>query len=296
MTDEFSRLHPTVNFVWFAAVLIFAMFFMSPAYLAVSLICSSSYAIYLGGRSRLRFMLKILLPMMIIAAVINPLFNHRGGTILGYFPSGNPLTLESVLYGAAASVMLAATILWFSCFSSVMTTDKLICLFGRLLPSVSLLLSMSLRFAARFAEQMKKLRAAQSGIGCDAEDGGVIRKVKHGVKILSMMVTWSLENSIDTADSMRSRGFGAARRTSFSIYKFTRRDAAALIFTLAASAYIIIGAAHGAAAGEYFPVFKTAEFTLCKASVVAAYFALCVMPLGLDAAEEIRWKRIQSEI
>lgn len=276
--DEFSRFHPIVNFVYFAFVLIFSMFFMSPVYLAVSLLGAAAYSLYLGGRGRLSFILKILIPMMLLAAIINPLFNHKGATVLAYFPNGNPLTLESILYGAAASVMLAATVLWFSCLTTVMTSDKLIYLTGRLIPSLSLLISMTLRFVPRFVKQMRKIRAAQRGMGCDASDGGLIAKIRRGVKIISIMVTWALENSVDTADSMRSRGFGTSPRSAFSIYKFTARDAAALIFIFAAAGLVIFGVACGATACGYFPTFSAPELTAPRLTFAAAYLALCLTP------------------
>ncbi len=296
MRDEFSRFHPTVSFFWFLFVLIFAMFFMHPAFLAVSLVCSAVYAVFSGGARRLRGARKILLPMACLAAVLNPLFSHEGVTVLAYFPSGNPLTLESVLYGISAAGMLSSTVLWFFCFSSVMTSDKLVYLFGRLAPSISLLLSMTLRFVPRFAAQLRKIRAAQEGIGCDASEGGVIERARHGVRIISIATTWALENSIDTADSMRGRGFGTSARSAFSIYKFTSRDASALAFTFAAAGYVVVGALSGAAGCNYFPAFSAARPPLYGVSVTAAYFALCAMPTFLDLLEEIKWKRIQSKI
>lgn len=295
MADEFSRFHPVVNFFWFAAVLVFSMFFLSPVYLAVSLVCSAAYALYLGGGRRLRFMLKVLLPMMILAAVINPLFSHKGATVLAYFPSGNPLTLEAVLYGCAAAVMLASTALWFICLTSVMTSDKLVYLFGRIVPSISLLISMSLRFAPRFAAHLREVRASLRGVGADF-DGGIIKRAKNGVKIISIMVTWALENSIDTADSMRSRGFGTERRTAFSIYKFTARDGAALAFIFAAAGYVLAGAASGTAQSAYFPTFSVPYLTAYGISVAVVYFALCVMPIFINIRGSIKWKYIQSKI
>ena len=46
----------------------------------------------------------------LLAALVNPAFVHQGATILTYFPSGNPLTLESILYGCASGVLLAAVV------------------------------------------------------------------------------------------------------------------------------------------------------------------------------------------
>ena len=78
------------------------MFLMDPVSLAISLASALVYAVYLNGRRAVRFSLLYMLPMMVVAALVNPAFNHEGATILTYLPSGNPLTLESILYGAAA--------------------------------------------------------------------------------------------------------------------------------------------------------------------------------------------------
>ena len=121
--DAFSGYHPTINFLYYALVLLFSMCLMHPVYLAISLTGALAYDIYLKGRKAVRFAVMGLLPMAAVAALVNPAFNHEGQTILTYLPSGNPLTLESMFYGVAAAVMLASIVLWFSSYNEVMTSD-----------------------------------------------------------------------------------------------------------------------------------------------------------------------------
>ena len=239
--DAFSGYHPTINFLYFALVLLFSMCLMHPVYLAISLTGALAYDIYLKGRKAARFAVMGLLPMAVFAALVNPAFNHEGATILTYLPSGNPLTLESMLYGAAAAVMLASVVLWFSSYNEVMTSDKFVYLFGRVIPALSLVLSMSLRFIPKFKAQMQTVSEAQACIGRDTKNGSVLRRVGNAVKIFSILVTWSLENAIETADSMRSRGYGLPGRTAFSIYRFDDRDKAALAWLIFCGAYLISG-------------------------------------------------------
>ena len=94
--DAFSSYHPIINFLYFVLVLVFTMFFMHPVSLMISLLSAVAYSVCLNGTKALRFSLTAVLPMMLIAAVVNPIFNHEGATILTYLPSGNPLTLESM--------------------------------------------------------------------------------------------------------------------------------------------------------------------------------------------------------
>lgn len=44
-----------------------------------------------------------MIPFLLFMAVMNPVFNHQGVTILFYLNNGNPITKESILYGVAAA-------------------------------------------------------------------------------------------------------------------------------------------------------------------------------------------------
>ncbi len=285
-----------VNFLYFALVLVFTMFFMHPVSLLISLACALAYDVYLRGRKAVRFSLRVMLPMMLMAALINPAFNHEGATILTYLPSGNPLTLESIFYGLAAAVMLAGVICWFSCYNAVMTSDKFVYLFGRVIPALSLVLSMTLRFVPKFGAQLRAVSEAQRCVGRDASEGTVPQRIKNGITILSIMLTWSLENAIETADSMRSRGYGLPGRTAFSIYRFDERDRAALVWLCFCGFYISAGWLAGGLRWQYYPLVRGSLGGAFPISFQLVYLALCLTPLILNGTEDRKWKRLQSEI
>ena len=293
--DTFSGYHPLINFLYFAMVLVFSMFFMHPACLASSLGCAVTYNIYLNGRKAVKFSLLYMLPLMLITALVNPVFNHEGMTILTYLPSGNPLTLESVAYGVASSAMLISVITWFSCYSAIMTSDKFVYLFGRIIPALSLVLSMTLRFVPKFKAQLAVVSDAQRDIGRDVSTGSIINRMRNAITILSIMLTWSLENAIETADSMKSRGYGLDGRTAFSIYRFDGRDRAALLWLLGCAAYIAVGWITGAAYWRYFPSIKGVSMGVYPVSFIAVYIALCLTPVIINVSEDRKWTRLQYE-
>lgn len=293
--NEFESYHPIVNFLYFTGVIIFAMFLMHPICLAISLVCSLTYSIVLSGKRAVRFHVLCLMPMVIGAALINPAFNHQGITILAYFPSGNPLTLESVVYGIAAAVMIITVICWFSCFNKIMTSDKFIYLFGRLIPALSLILSMVLRFVPRFKAQLQVISQSQKCIGRDVSQGNLLKRAKNGITILSIMITWALENSIETADSMKSRGYGLPNRSAFSIFNFDRRDQKALLYLLVLCTYLIIGGMAGGMTFRYFPSMESAPMSMYTISIFIVYFMLCMMPVMIELWEVKKWKAINSK-
>ena len=280
--------------MYFALVLVFAMFFMHPVSLIISLACALSYAIYLNGKKAVRFSLMYMLPMMLMAAIINPAFNHEGATILTYLPTGNPLTLESILYGLAAAVMLASVITWFSCYNAVMTSDKFVYLFGRIIPALSLVLSMTLRFVPKFKAQLHVVSEAQRCVGRDVSDGTMLQRLKNAITILSIMVTWSLENAIETADSMKSRGYGLPGRTAFSIYRFDDRDKTAFIWLCFCGFYIFSGWMVGGLQWQYYPLIKGTLTGAFPISFQLVYLAHCLTPVILNVQPERQRKMINS--
>ena len=228
--DTFAEYHPLINFIYFVMVIGIAMFYMHPVLLGLSLAGSLAYSIYLKGRKTVKVFLFGMLPACLLMMVINPLFSHEGATMLFYLKDGNPVTLESILYGVGSGIMLACVVSWFSVFHAVMTSDKFMYLFGKVIPAFSLLLSMCLRFVPRFTGQIKKVAQAPA----------VHRQECQQRKSMGTGGPWpenpfryyymALENSVETADSMKSRAYGLRGRTNFSIYRFDRRDAGLLGF------------------------------------------------------------------
>lgn len=95
--------------------------------------------------------------------------------------------------------------------------------------------------------------------------------------VLSALTGWALEGAVVTADSMRSRGYGAAKRTSFRLYRFRTADGAmALSFAL-----LLLGLGAGAYFGwtavEYTPRLSVAPLAAfpCWGLLATAYFSCC---------------------
>ncbi|WP_317854077.1 energy-coupling factor transporter transmembrane component T [Chakrabartyella piscis] len=293
MKNTFANYHPMVNFVYFLLVLICSMVLLHPVCLGISFGVSLTYAVYLKGNKIKGFFLCVLLPMLLIAALVNPAFNHEGMTILTYLPSGNPLTLESILYGLATGILLVSVCMWFVCYNEVMTSDKFIFLFGKMIPALSLLISMVLRFVPKFQTQMKLVVNAQKGMGYDVANGSLWSRAKCGMTILSSMVTWSLENAIETADSMKSRGYGLPKRSAFSIYTWESRDTKVMIWLVSLGVCIGLGGVMGGFSYRYFPTLQM-HLGTDTVALWMAYVALCATPIYIEKKEVKAWQRTQS--
>lgn len=291
--NEFKTYHPIVNFTYFALVIGFSMFIMHPVFLLISILCAIGYSFLLKGRRELLKNIMLVIPMMLCAAIINPAFNHEGETILCYLPTDNPLTAESIFFGGAAASMLAAVMLHFSCYNAVMTSDKFIYLFGKIIPVLSLVFSMILRFVPNFMQRLREIANAQRSIGRDVWQGSIIKRLRCAMKIFSILVTWSLENALETADSMKSRGYGLPGRTAFSIFRFDKRDIKTLLWILGCSVVVLGGTAGGIFNYRYFPSMVFDCFSPGALIVEIAYLLLCATPIIIEVREEYRWKAIK---
>ncbi len=294
--DTFSEYHPLVNFLFFAVIFTFSMFGMHPVCLAISFVTAVGYYIKLKGKGGVRFILRGVIPLLVVTSIINPAFSHAGVTLICYLPSGNPLTLESILYGIAAGFMLTSVILWFACFSEVVTSDKFVYLFGRIIPSLSLLLSMTLRFVPRFIAEFREACEVQAALGRDIKGGGFVKRMKNAVAAFSAVVTLSLENAVETSDSMKSRGYGTAKRTAYSTYLFTERDKTALVFIGFCALFLLAGKVSGGLYWRFYPNIRGALADPLTLALQAVYAALGFMPLFIDIREERMWKRLKSSI
>lgn len=291
--NEFENYHPAVLFCYFVVMFVFSMMLMHPLCIALSCLGAfSCEALVCRGAMR-----KIAGSLLIIpvSACFNPLFSHEGATVLLYFPNGSPLTLESVLYGAAAGGMLCSVIAWFSCFHAVMTGERLTCIFGRLIPALSLVFTVSLRFVPRTAEQLREIARAQKGIGKGLSDGTPRQKLQNALSVLSSLVTASLEGAIGTADSMKARGYGLPGRSAYSIFRFRARDAAASVLTAGCTALVIFGIAAGKADFRFFPTLRAASTGASGAVFLVSFGLLCFLPAAAELWEEWRWKAFESK-
>lgn len=279
--DAFSKCHPLTNFLFFLGAIGFSVVIQHPLYLCAGGMGAASYYLLLHGKSGWKLIFGML-PLFVILSALNPLFNTYGETVL-FLAFGKPYTLEALFYGMVIAGMLIVMMLWFGCYSKVLTSDKFVCLFGSLIPALSLLLVMVLRMIPNLMRKAKQITGARRSIGkgVGEQDKGK-DKIMDGMNVLSALTDWALEGSIVTADSMRARGYGAAKRTSFRIYRLTRKDVSLILIMLALAAAVILC---GGTTATFTPEFYIAPPTWG----LAAYFLFLMIPPVLQLKEAVQW-------
>ena len=288
---EFSAYHPLVNIVYFALVIGVTMFSLSPYFLAVTTVFSWAYAFLLKGTDGLKMNAIMSLSVIIVMVFINMFFVNNGETVLFYINT-NRVTLEAICYGIASALMLISVLVWFSSFNVIITADKLIYVFGKVAPVLGLTLSMIFRFIPLLKSRFAEISLGQKCMGRSHNKGGIIKKARQLLKELSILIAWSLEASIESADSMEARGYGLHGRTSFHLFKFSQRDIVVLIIFAVTGIPLIIGTVANLTDMNFYPAVALPEMNSVTAVLLVCYCILAATPLVIDIAGEIKWRQL----
>ena len=286
----FEKCHPAVNFIYFSAVIAGMILFNHPIFLLISFVCGFLYSIKRNGWKAFVFN-AILIPLIAAFALYYSNFNHFGVTVLRQNMIGNNMTVESLVYGFALGVTAAGVLMWFSCIYSVFTTDKVVYLFGKVSPRLSLFLAILLRMVPRIKREAKKINTAQRGIGRGANQGNVFQRLRNSIRILSILITWTIDSLTLASESMRSRGSSLRGRKAFSIYRFDNRDRAYVIGLFVCLTLTMMAVMLKQTDIFYDPRIIMTPITAMSYLFYTGYALLCLMPLGLEVWTQYRfWK------
>ncbi len=276
--DRFSKYNPKAAFLFFILALILNLSVFHPIFLAISLLGAFFYKLKLCGKSAASYFFKFILPLVIAVAVFNFLFTHYGQTVLFILFEMN-FTLEGLFYGFCTGLMLSGVIMWFSCYNEVITSERLLCVFGGVMPNTALVFSMVLGFIPKLKKNISQISDARYLIDKD------LTPFKRSLKVFSVLITLTLEESIILSDSMNSRGFGRGRRV-YSKYKFSFKDFILMIVMLLLSSYILYSKIKGDAVFIFEPVISMPTISL---SAVLCFSAFMLLPVIVDTVEDVRW-------
>ena len=283
MTDTrmrfFGNLHPAVSMCCFVCVIGLTLACPHVVTVLLSLLGSILFNLALRGRKTFGRTMRFVLPMFLIICIGNPLVNHRGVTMLCLL-FDQWITLEAIVYGIVTACSLAAIILWFGCYQEVMTSDKFLYLFGKI--------ASALRFIPQMQQNAAQIK--QSRAMLQDNSPRLFQKLAHAIQNLSALLGMSMENAVQTADSMKARGFGARRRTTFHLFCFDARDARTLALILTLSGICVVARCYGHGYMEYYPRITALTMGPSSMTMFILFAALMLLPSILEAKEAVVWR------
>lgn len=276
--------HPVVQVTYFSVVICLGMLAFQPALVGLSLACGLAYGLFLRGPEDVGRSLVWQLPLVALVCVVNPLYSASGSTIVFTFGSSK-VYLESLAYGATLGMLLVSTVTWFANAGAVLTTSKIMAFFSNVAPTVALMLSMVARLVPELVARGYEIDAVQDACSSRRE-GGVLARLRSRSRLVTVLVGWALEDSFETADAMRARGWGARRRrTTYRRERFRARDAAMLACLLALAAACAALAWVATTQFSFYP--KLTPLVPWWGYVPLA--ALYLSPLALELLDHLRW-------
>lgn len=290
---RFDSYHPGINFMFFVAVFLCTICFRHPVYLAISFMAAFVYSIYLKGIKTLIFNL-CLLPVPFLYALYFSYYTHFGVTNLRVNIIDNQITLEALVYGMMKGFTITAIIMWLICLFEIFTTDKIVYLLGKVSPKLSLFFSMFLRMIPRIKTRAVKIGIGREGIGKGLGQGNIIQRAGHLIRILSILITWFLENLVEIAVSMKSRGYSLKGRTAFSIYRFDNRDRSLVILMFWCLTVIGMAVLLDQTKAYYDPVIVLPGVSLGSIVFYIVYGVFLLLPFVLQLVGSLCYNRQRS--
>ena len=288
MGNGIQAIHPFVMFFYYICLGFFAMFFNHPIFLLAG--CLTLIAVNLshdGGQAMKQWM-PLMMTMTVLIIVINPIINSRG-THVWFNLFGKQVTLEAVLYGVVTAMSLLMILLLFVSLNIVLNGNKLLYIFARILPRTAFLIMMSIRFVPLLKRRLTEIQDVQRLKGMTMTQGTLRERAKCGMSMLQILLSWSLEEAVETADSMKARGYGSGTRRPYIPYCMTKSDRRWLSYLLVAFVMCVTGGLMGYGKIVIYPDLGLLHLSSLDWFVFACGMAIALFPVFVEGREQLKW-------
>jgi len=288
----FQALHPAVCFLYYLGFFSLTMLFIHPYFLLAALAAALLLNFFHDRAKQVRkgFLLYFFIGVIIL--VINPLFSHRGATILFYL-FDQPITLESIMFGILMMLSITTILISFVSFNLIISEDKFIYLFSSFAPKTALLIMMAFRFVPLLKRRLIEITNVQKTRGINITNGTLRQRAKAGMSLLHILMTWSLEEALQTADSMKARGYGLDKRSSFYKYRFYKFDIFIFIWFCVLSIVLLVVGLSGMGKLEIYPQLESLQLSIHEDYAFSAYLLFLFTPHIIEGREYIRWRLLK---
>lgn len=289
MQNRFEQFHPLVVFGYYAGFLTLLILMLHPVFLITALLVILAVNMLQGSLRVLNRWIFFMISTGLFFVFFNPLFNERGRHVL-FEIHQHRFTLEAFVYGGISAVSIIGVIALFASYNEVMTPNKLLFLFSKFLPQFAVLLMLTLRFVPLMRRRLDEISAVQRSKGISVLHGKWSNRVKTGMLYVQVLLTHSLEEAIQTADSMKARGYGEKDRSAYEYFLFRKADLWALIYLIIFIIPVLAGRFYGYGFLTVYPLMESWKFSSADSFVYSSYLLFIIFPLIAELGGYIRWR------
>jgi energy-coupling factor transport system permease protein len=152
-----------------------------------------------------------------------------------FFTSGYVLTAAAVENAVAMTLRFVVLVESFSVFFLTTSPDHLgLALEQSHVPyEFAFAFTTAVRFVPVLAEEAQTIMDAQKARGLELEKGGVLKRIRNYVPVLIPLIVSAIRRSLELAEAMESRAWGATKkRTNLYALRLRRGDFALLVITV----------------------------------------------------------------
>lgn len=295
MLRGFHSYHPLPLFLYYIAVLTGIMLQQHPIFQVTGLLCIILTNLILDKGTELNKWKYMILFISIFALLFTPIFNRQGTAVL-FTVLSFEVHIEAVAQGIMIAFTLAGILVLFASFNLVITTDKFLYLFSKWFPKWTFILILTLRFTTLFRKRLKDIQNVQETKGVSMKDGDLRTKAKHGMLFIQILLTYSLEEAIQTADSMSARGYGLQKRSNYQSYIWKKRDSRLLGLIIILSFLMVYGWYLNISILMVTPTIQPIRFDGPFAMNLIGWVSLVSLPIWSEGKEVLRWNYLKQKI
>ncbi|WP_249869077.1 energy-coupling factor transporter transmembrane component T [Oceanobacillus saliphilus] len=295
MPRGFRSFHPFVLMLYYIAVIAGLMINQHPFFLLAAFICLVFVNLILDKGVELNKWKYMILFLSLFVLVLTPIFNQQGNIVL-WTVFSREIYLEAIIQGFMIACTLSGILALFTTFSIVITSDKFLYMFSKVFPKWALILMLALRFVPLFRKRLSDIQDVQEMKGVSMKDGKLREKAQNGMLFIQILLTYSLEEAIQTADSMSARGYGLQKRSNYESYAWKLRDSYVLIYIIAFSLLIIIGWQLHESVLMLAPTLESIALEGNSWFYLIGWISLISLPIWTEGKEVMKWSFYQRDL
>jgi energy-coupling factor transport system permease protein len=292
MVRGFQSFHPMILLLYYIIALAGIMLYQHPVFLGVAVLLILFIHFLLDGGQELKKWRTMIIVMGVLSLILTPFFNQRGNYILFYLFE-KQVVLEAVWQGVMIALTLVCILTLFLTFNMVITPDKFVFLFSKILPQWALLIMLSMRFVPLLRKRLIEIGDVQRVKGLSVTSGSLKKRAENGMLLLQTLLTWSLEESIQTADSMTARGYGLEKRSKYQPFYMKKRDWVALVFLVLAGSLVLFGWWLGDGVLTLLPILETVWLQGREWLYFFLFLIFIGFPVWTEGKEMVKWKYLR---
>jgi energy-coupling factor transport system permease protein len=236
-------------------------------------------ALHVAAAHRRRMYLTVGLLVAITMTLLNPFVQANGDLILLELPDipifDMQVTFEEVMAGAALGARAFVVTVIIGALLAHADPDRLLNAAGRLLPRSALTASIAARMLPTLERDAHALTEMVTLRGRSLRTGPRRTRARAAGTLALPLVGSALERSLDVAEAMAARGYGAGPRTHLPTPTTTRAERVIWLMALPLAALAVLVLSGRLGGYSYYPTMDTVLATDAIIVAVGALAAAC---------------------